>query len=155
MIEPDDRTRQDFQRLRSETEASSRVPDFEAMLARARADAARMPALEVVEGGGRSGPERRRRRALLLGGWASAAAAAVLAAILLVDRGPSADAEFERLVASYASDASGGAWRSPTSGFLDVPGMELVRSVPSVGTSIRGLDPAQGPAAPPPGGRDS
>jgi hypothetical protein len=62
--------------------------------------------------------------------------------------GPSGDEDFERLVAAYASQAAGGSWASPTSGLLDVPGMELMRSVPAIGAPVRGLDPAALPPRP-------
>jgi hypothetical protein len=68
--------------------------------------------------------------------WASAAVAAALAGVLLFDRGPSEDEQFAELVAAYTADVSAGAWRSPTSGLLQVPGMELVRGVPSIGVPV-------------------
>jgi hypothetical protein len=145
----DDGLRDAFRRLRAETEGATRVPDFRAVLARAQATAVARPALEVVEGGG----WRSRRRLVRMGGWATAALAASLAGLLLLERGPSGDDEFARLVASYSTAASGGAWQSPTSGLLAVPGMELTRSVPSIGAPLPGLDfeppPDQVPATDP------
>jgi hypothetical protein len=70
--------------------------------------------------------------------------AAAVAGLMLVDRGPSPDEQFERLVATYSSEA-GTAWQSPTSGLLNVPGMELTRSVPSIGGPVRGIDPSRLP----------
>ena len=136
-----------FERLRSETEHAGNVPDFEAMMARARAEVDAAPSLSVVEGGADSSDAPRRRRVLWLGGAASAALAATVAGLLLTS-GPTADEEFDRLVASYASDAAS-TWRSPTSGLLDVPGIELVRTVPSVGRGLPAV--GTGDAGPPRG----
>ena len=156
--QPDDgQLRARFQQLRAETEQPGRIPLFRAMVDRARDEAAASPALEVVHGG-QSESDRRvhpSRRIVRAGAWASAALAAALAGVLLTNAGPDADAEFERLVAAYASDASGGAWRSPTSGLLDFPGIELIRSVPSVGGLVRGLDPGRLPTIPAPEGREN
>ena len=111
-----------------------------------------------VQALGRAESDRRvrpNRRIVRAGAWASAALAAVLAGVLLTNAGPDPDAEFERLVAAYASDASGGAWRSPTSGLLEFPGIELIRSIPSVGGPARGLDLDGTPPIPAPGGREN
>ena len=150
----EDRLRDEFRQLRSETERQGRVPDFGAMMARAKADAAQQPELELVVGRAEDGPRERRRRALVMGGWASAALAAAIAGVLLVPGQSDADAEFERLVASYSSDIAG-AWASPTSSLMNVPGMNLTRSVPSVGGAVRGLDPSTLPSASESEGRDS
>ncbi len=149
----DERLKEDFGQLRAETEGSARVPDFRAMLDKAKVDAAARPDLQVIQGG-RSDSGVRRRRVLQIGGWASAAVAAALAGVLLMGGPSDADREFERLVASYTADLSSGAWRSPTSALLNVPGMNLTRSVPSFGTTIRGLDPSQRPNVPEPESRD-
>ena len=133
----DDGLRDRFQELRAETEQSGGAPEFGALMARAAA----RPALEVIEGG----LTWSRRRVVRVGGWASAALAATVAGLLLTSRGPSEDDEFARLVAAYAADASAGVWQSPTSGLLEVPGIDLVRSLPSIGTSVRGLDPSARP----------
>jgi ferric-dicitrate binding protein FerR (iron transport regulator) len=142
----DDRLREEFGRLRSETEGSARVPDFRAMLEQAKVDAA-TPDLQLVQGG-QSDATERRRRVVRIGGWASAALAAAIAGVLLMGGPSDADQEFERLVAAYSADVSSGAWQSPTSGLLNVPGMNLTRSVPSLGGAIRGLDPDQLPNGP-------
>ena len=145
---PDDEgLRERFQELRGEAEQPARIPDFGAMLAQARADGAARPSFEVVDGGGavRARAAGTRRRFIRAGAWASAALAATVAGLLLTDRRPSDD-DFAQLVAAYTTDASGGAWRSPTSGLLAVPGMELTRSVPSIGAPVRGLDPSALPA---------
>jgi hypothetical protein len=114
-----------------ELRARTRGPEFAAVLGRASADARAQPALTVSSG------RPSRRRMLAAGVWASAAIAATVAGILLFDfsslMGPSADEQFAELVASYSADVATGAWRSPTSGLLNVPGMELVRGMPTIG----------------------
>ena len=126
----EDALRERFQSLRSEQAA--RAPEFGAMIARARADATAMPELAVVEGAASdSSRGHRSRRWLRLGGWASAALAAAVAAVLLV-RPSAEEREFVRLVAAYSAEAT---WESPTSKLLAVPGIELLNSVPSVGSS--------------------
>jgi len=148
MDSDDQRLTERFQELRAETSGSGTVPDFAAMMAEAKRRAAEAPALEVVAGGVGSADvparaaSRHRGRWMRLGGWVSVAAAAALATVILVDRGPSGDEEFEQMVAAYTSEAGGAGWRSPTSGLLDVPGMDLTRSVPSIGGSLRGVDPS-------------
>jgi len=146
-LRDDDGMRDAFQNLRAETRQGGRAPEFGAMLEEARRQAAARPALEVVHGGGRrtggAGPARRLMR---VGGWASAALAAGIAAVLLVDRpDPTGEEDFERLVAAYAAETSGAAWSSPTSGLLEVPGIDLMRSLPSIGAPVRGMDPSSLP----------
>ncbi len=148
-IYDDDRLKEEFKeefgRLRSETEGSARVPDFRAMLDKANADAVASPDLQVLQGG-QSDSGAQRRRVVQIGGWASVAVAAAIGGVLLMGGPTDADREFDRLVAAYSADVSSGAWRSPTSGLLNVPGMNLTRSVPSFGTTIRALDPGQCPS---------
>ena len=134
----EDPIRERFQRLRNDTERGS-VPDFQAMLDQAREGARRAEQRPATT------RTARRRRILWAGGLASAAVAAALAAVLLTDYPSDPDEEFELLVASFASDASAGAWRSPTSALLDVPGSDLIRSLPSVGETARDMDPRQPP----------
>ncbi len=153
-IHDDDRLREEFHRLRSETEGSASLPEFRAMLEKAKADAEVFPDLQVVPGG-QSASEARRRRIVRIGGWASAAVAAALVGLLLLGEGSDADREFERLVAAYSTDMASGAWRSPTSGLLDVTGMSLTRSVPSLGAPISGIDADRLPNVPEPQGMDS
>ena len=133
----DEELRARFADLRDEVACST--PSFAAMLERAQAR--QQPELGVIDGGA----ARPRRRVLAVGAWASAAIAATVAGLLLFDGDlttRSADDEFADLVAAYSQDMSAGAWRSPTSSLLDVPGMELVRGVPSLGLPAVGLDVA-------------
>ena len=147
----DDALQDRFRQLRTETERVGGVPEFRGVLARAEAQAEVRPALEVIAGGA----SYSRRRLVRVGAWASAALAATVAGLLLVDGEPSQEEEFARLVAAYSSDVSAGARRSPTSGLLQVPGIELVRSVPSISTSVPGVDPGLAPEpAPTPGPRE-
>jgi hypothetical protein len=120
--------RERFGELRAEVEGARRSPSFAAVLARASADAEAQPTLGVVRGGAFAP----RRRVVVAGAWASAALAATVAGLLLFDRGPSEDEQFAELVASYAA-MSAGAMRSPTSGLLNVPGMDLMRGLPTIG----------------------
>jgi len=142
----DDELREAFQALRAESQQRSRVPDFAQMLQEAKRQAAARPALQVVAG--RSVREVAPRQFVRTGAWVSALFAASVAALIVLDRPPSGDAAFERLVAAYSTETAGGTWSSPTSGLLDVPGLDLVRSLPSIGGSIRGLDPATMPPRP-------
>lgn len=144
----DDELKERFQGLRATTEQPGRVPVFGVMLARAEASAAERPTLEIVAGGA----VRSNRRWVLVSAWGSAALAATVAGLLLVERGPSADEQFERLVAAYSTDVSASAWRSPTSALLEVPGIELVRSVPTIGAGMTTLDPSQPPPPEPTSG---
>jgi len=147
----DERLKERFQGLRAETRGSGAVPDFGALMSEARREAGERPEFEVVEGGAPSGRRSlRHRRALRAGAWASAAIAAAVTGLILVDRGPSGDEDFEQLVAAYTSQTGSSGWNSPTSGLLEVPGIDLMRSVPSIGEPLRGLDPSASRAPQPP-----
>lgn len=119
-----------FQELRSRELAD--VPDFETMLAAARETVAAETETESVVSIRRRKP-RIGSRGLAM---ASAAVAAALAVIWLAPSDGS-DAvgvdEFDALVRSYSQQSGGGSWRAPTDGLLEVPGIELVRSVPTIG----------------------
>jgi len=126
----DDRIRAGFEALRTDASRPGAVPDFAEMISRAH------HASESVEPVVHAIP---RRRAVQVGGWMSLAAAAAVVGLLLVGpRATDADAEFERLVASYSSTAAT-AFHSPTSGLLRTPGLDL-GSVPSIGQGVRGMD---------------
>jgi hypothetical protein len=139
----DDDLRERFQALRAEHRQGDRVPAFGDVMAGAKQNVAARPPLEVVAGGGGRAP---RRRVVRVATWATAAVAAGLATVMLVNSAPSGDDDFERLVAAYATQTAGSGWSSPTSALLEVPGMDLMRSLPSIGGSLRGLDPASRPA---------
>lgn len=134
----DQALRDEFAAQRNELRGSGRIPDFDAMMAKARAETA--DGIEATD-------ELAARRARIprAGAWmtlATAAAAATL--VFVVDRGPGsdADAEFERLVAGYSATTASGAFASPTSGLLEIPGVDL-GTVPSVGSTLRGFDRAR------------
>ena len=137
----DDKVRELFAELRAETRAPGRAPDFETMIELAKGDTASRPPLRVMHGGLQADATRdlRSRRLARASGWMSAAIAAGVAALLFVgpDTGP--DQEFDQLVAGFTSDVSGGAWISPTAGLLQVPGLDLLRGVPTVGGILRGV----------------
>lgn len=116
--------RERFARLREEEGA--RVPDFEAVFGEARRQAESGGEPPGILVGGR--PRRWYRAAVTL-------AAAALAAVYL--GAPDPDERFEALVESYSAALDGGRWRTPTDGLLDVPGMDLLVTVPS----IEGLRP--------------
>ena len=59
----DDGLREEFRRLRSETEGSARVPDFRAMLEKTKADELARPELRVVRGGRRKAAHLRYSKA--------------------------------------------------------------------------------------------
>jgi hypothetical protein len=103
---------------------ASQAPGFASMLARARAEAA--PA-GLAKAPGRIG----RHRLMYVSGLA---AAAVIAALLVIPRTRSSEDMFEDAVRSFESNPALGAWQSPTDGLLDVPGSQLITTVPGVGT---------------------
>jgi len=153
----DHRLRDGFRALRAHAERPGAVPDFENMLAQAKASAAGLPPLELVgaASGGHQRADDGRRRLTRLGGWVSLAAAAAAVGVLFVSPGVSTgDAEFERLVSAFATDAGAGGWRSPTSALLDVPGLDL-GAVPTIGGTLRDMGAAASSTGTGPEGRDS
>src|SRR5262245_11801193 len=113
------RARFDAQRRAEEKQA----PSFASVLARARAEAA---------DAGPAAPRKWKLRRLVYAGGLAAAAA--IAALLVIPRAPSSEDAFEQAVVAYQKGAASGAWQSPTDGLLDVPGSQLISTVPSVGT---------------------
>ena len=103
---------------------ASQAPAFASMMARARtADA---------DAGPVTAPKRfERRRFMYAGGLA---AAAVIAALLVIPRPRSSEDTFEDAVRAFQRNPALGAWQSPTDGLLDVPGSQLISTVPGVGT---------------------
>ncbi len=116
-----------FQGLRAEGE--KRTPDFAHMMAQAREQAGEAPAAHGTSRGLTPGWRVFRPRLA----WASGALAAAAAAVLMfvVPDGP--DAHFEQVVRAFSTDPAAGQWTSPTDGLLQVPGLELLSTVPSIG----------------------
>lgn len=103
---------------------ASDAPAFAGMLVRARAEAV----------GAAPAPAARRlrlRRLVYVGGLAAAAA---IATLFIVPRSRSSEDAFEQAVRAYQSGPALGAWQSPTDGLLNVPGSQLISTVPTVGT---------------------
>lgn len=143
----EDGIRAEFEALRADVERPGGVPDFGAMMTRARAEAEQVDAVVV-----HTFPHR---RAVTIGGWMSLAAAAAAVGLLLADvGGTNPDDEFERLVASYTSTTSASTWRSPTSGLLELPGLDL-GGVPAIGWGLDGADSNDPPSGSSLDGRDS
>jgi hypothetical protein len=105
---------------------ASLTPSFANVMERAQAEAARAA--------GSTSP-RDSRVLLRRFGWAGGlAAAAALAAVLVIPRTRSDEDAFEQAVQAFQSNPALGAWRSPTDGLLQVPGSQLMSTVPSVGS---------------------
>lgn len=109
---------------------AQQAPDFTAMLARARADAAVAPSIGAQVDQARW--IRPLRRVLFLG--VPLAAAAALA--LWFKPTNAADREFEQAVTAWSETAARTA-SSPTDGLLSVPGTEFLRGTPLDGTDAR------------------
>ena len=132
--EEDNDLRSLFGTLRGEEQEGA--PAFGALWSRAMDEAARAGADPSATGR----PRGRMARRLAWGGSLLAAAAAA-ALILLPPRGTS-DTEFIQVVQSFSADPSSGAWRSPTDGLLDVPGKEVLNTIPSLGSKKWILEPS-------------
>ncbi|MCA9737993.1 MAG: hypothetical protein R3E98_21470 [Gemmatimonadota bacterium] len=109
-----------FQRLRSEERDAA--PDFAAMMEDVRT--------RTTGGVGPTAPRRHRMRWWWAGGSLVAAAAA--AAVLWVGPELQAEREFERTVREYSRTTAG--MRLPTDGLLDMPGLEITRTLPNIGS---------------------
>jgi ferric-dicitrate binding protein FerR (iron transport regulator) len=120
--EPELRAR--FEELRRED--ARRAPSFAAVMARAQTDAMRAA----------GSPARRESRVTLRRlGWAGGlAAAAAIAALIVIPRARSGEDTFEQAVQAFHANPALGAWRSPTDGLLNLPGSQLISTIPSVGT---------------------
>lgn len=129
-LRPDADLRQRFQQLRSEEREAA--PDFGAMLAEVRAALESGAAAAVADRGEAASVRLRGRRRWLWAG-SSVAAAAAVAALVLFNPDVRADRQFEAAVRAYASVAGG--WRTPTDALLEIPGSEMTRSVPRLGTT--------------------
>ena len=62
------------------------------------------------------------------------AAAAAIAALIVITRANGGDDAFEQAVRAFQTEPALGAWRSPTDGLLQLPGNQLMTSIPRVGT---------------------
>ena len=105
------------------------VPDFASMMAKARQEAGQEESLELA---GRDSALRRlfvRPRIA----WAGGALAAAAAAVLMFAMPDRSDAHFEEVVRSFATSPATGGWTSPTDRLLQVPGLEFVSTLPSIG----------------------
>lgn len=137
--ENDQDLQRDFEALRGRVEGSGRAPDFATMMARARAEAAGLAedASRAPESGRSDAGHGSRRSPWVR--WAPLAAAAAAAGLLLIGGpGPSADAQFERLVANYSSTIAPTARQSPTASLMNIPGIDL-GAVPSFGAYSSGV----------------
>jgi len=131
-----------FQDMKAMDQA--RAPEFRGMVERALDDRVHPTGERAAGASGRPSPSegwrgagglsmsRRWRRGTLAGGLLAAAA---LAGILLARSPGVSEAEFERVVRTFATDPAGGAWRSPTDGLLELPGQNLLSTRPSIGAS--------------------
>jgi hypothetical protein len=133
-----------FQGLRAEDR--ERAPDFVRLMGRLRQDAStldeegstQIPA-PAIRGRrrwstGRRGVAGHWVRSHQRWTWAgSLLAAAAVAGLLLLGPGRSADTRFEHAVRSFVVDPAAGSWRSPTDRLLQVPGQELLTTIPTIG----------------------
>ena len=134
---PDRDLRELFQELRQEDRAQA--PDFAEMLGRVRDEiTGSRSSSDVLKLPSQTQPLRERvaePRMLRRLAWAgSVLVAACATALLLIQLPDNPDAEFERVVQSFSSDPATGAWRSPTDGLLDLPGGEILSTIPSIGS---------------------
>ena len=105
------------------------APAFADVLARAQTELREPVALP------KRAPVFRWRRVALAGGFA---AAAVIAALIVFPNGNSQKQHaFEQAVQAFNSNPALGGWRSPTDALLNVPGNQLMSSIPAIGASSR------------------
>ena len=118
-------------------EERGEIPAFQILMARAREEA-----LGLEEPTARRALRPHPRKLVWGGSLLAAAAAAVL--IFLPPRGTS-EAEFVQVVQMFSADPASGAWKSPTDALLDVPGSEMLSTIPSVGSRTWLLEPNNRP----------
>ena len=102
---------------------ASDAPSFADMRARAQAAAADAAPASTVR-------RLKLRRFIYVSGLAAAAA---IGALLIVPRSRTSEDAFEQAVRAYQRGPASGAWQSPTDGLLNVPGSQLISTVPKVG----------------------
>ena len=105
---------------------ASQAPSFATVMARVREDLAHDADSTTVRD-----PRVRWRRYGLTGALAAAAA---IAALVVIPRVGGGDDAFEQAVRAFRTDPALGGWRSPTDGLLQLPGNQLMTSIPRVGT---------------------
>jgi len=115
-----------FRDLRKEEQDG--IPAFRTMMARAEEEAARS-GLEIRS----ARPTLRPATRALAWSGSLLAAAAAAAIILLPSRGTS-EAEFVQVVQMFSSNPASGAWKSPTDALLELPGHEVLSTIPSIGS---------------------
>lgn len=127
-----------FTELRNEEQGLA--PDFQSMMARVKADieeGTEADASEVVsiqsKMSARSRAGARGVRTLRWAWMGGALAAAAIAAVIVMGGDSISDDGFEDLVNAYANDPALGAWQSPTDALLELPGREIVTTIPRVG----------------------
>jgi len=120
-------------------EDRQQAPDFRTLMNRAREEASGS-GLEIHP---ESRVTRRIPRRLAWGGSLMAAAAA--AVLLLFQIPGTSDSEFVQVVQAFSTDPASGAWKSPTDALLDLPGAQILSTVPSIGTSRWLMDPRPTP----------
>ena len=133
----DQQLRSLFRRLQDRDQG--RVPDFESLMARAREEASRS-GMDIRSPG--TNPRHMKRRFAWGGSLVAAAAAVVL---LFVGLPGTSDSEFVDVVQTFSSNPASGAWKSPTDGLLDLPGKEILNTVPSISSRRWLLDPSGNP----------
>jgi hypothetical protein len=126
-----------FRGLRAEEERCA--PRFDVVLDRVRTEAEVMATRS-----GASDPDlaladirlRWRHRSLRRIAWGGGLlVAAAVTALLLIRSPATSDARFVQVVEDFSRDPASGAWRSPTDGLLNVPGSEILTTVPIIQTS--------------------
>jgi hypothetical protein len=79
-------------------------------------------------------------RRLAWGGSLLAAAAAAF--LILLPSRRTSEAEFVQVVQMFSADPASGAWRSPTDALLDLPGNEVLSTIPTIGSKQWILGPS-------------
>jgi len=134
---------QDDQDLRRHFEALQehdlpQVPAFETLMDRAREQAAR-EGLQVRPPARLPSPVFRRVA------WSGGLFAAAVAILLLARFPGTSDSDFVQVVEAFTADPAAGAWKSPTDGLLDLPGHEILSTVPGIETRRWMVAPRPGP----------
>ena len=105
---------------------ASQAPSFATVMARTQA--------ELAQDAGSTAARDTRVRWRRYGLTGALAAAAAIAALIVIPRANSGDDAFEQAVRAFQNDPALGAWRSPTDGLLQLPGNQLMSTIPRVGS---------------------